>query len=61
MQISFLAPLRWSLFFINMLCDGVFRFNLFGGVSKVKSMFSLLVSTGNHGDELSCKEDDELL
>ena len=39
----------------------MFRLKHFGGVSKVKSMFSLLVSTGNHGDELSCKEPDELL
>ena len=39
----------------------MFRFKHFGGVYKVKSMFSLPVSTGNHGDELSCKEPDELL
>ena len=57
MQISFLALLRWSLFFLTCL----FRFKRFGGVLKVKSMFSLLVSTGSHGDELCCKEPDELL
>ena len=39
----------------------MFRLKHFGVVSKVKSIFSLLVSTGNHGDELSCKEPDELL
>ena len=44
-----------------MLWDDVFRFKHFGGVSKVKFMFSLPVSTGSHGDELSCKEPDELL
>ena len=44
-----------------MLRDGVPRFKHFGGVSKVKSMFSLLVSTGNYGNELSCRDPDELL
>ena len=39
----------------------MFRFKDLGGVSKVKSMFSLLVSTGNHCDELTCKEPDEIL
>ena len=39
----------------------MFKFTHFQGVSKVKSMFSLLVSTANHGDELSCKEPDQLL
>ena len=39
----------------------MFRFKHFGGVYKVKSMLLLPVSTGNHGDELSCKEPDELL
>ena len=39
----------------------MFRFKHFGGVSKVKFIFSLLVSTGNDGDELSYKEPDELL
>lgn len=39
----------------------MFRFKHFEGVSKVKSMFLLLVSTGNHDDELSCKEPDKLL
>ena len=61
MKISFLAVLRWSLFFLKMLWDVVFRFKDFGDVSKVKSMFSLLVSTGNHCGELTCKEPDEIL
>ena len=39
----------------------MFRSKHFGGVYKVKPMFSLPVSTGNHGDELSCKEPDQLL
>ena len=39
----------------------MFKFKRFEVVSKGKSMFLLLVSTGNHGDELSCKEPDKLL
>ena len=39
----------------------MFRFKDFGGVIKVKSMFSQLLSIGNHGHELSCTELDELL
>ena len=41
--------------------DNLLSLKHFGGISKVKSIFSLLVSAGNHGDELSCEESDELL
>ena len=44
-----------------MLRDSVLSLKHFGGISKVKSIFLLLVSAGNHGDELSCEESDELL
>ena len=44
-----------------MLRDSVLSLKHFGGISKVKSIFFLLVSAGNHCDELSCEESDELL
>ena len=44
-----------------MLRDSVLSLKHFGGISKVKSIFSLLVSAGNHCDGLSCEESDELL
>ena len=47
--------------FFNMLRDSVLSLKHFGGISKVKYIFLLLVSAGNHGDELSCEESDELL